>query len=1230
MDAAAMQRVLSFALLILLLAPRTDVRAGLEAAFASANEASLVRFVLASLDDGGDDGRQASNTQQLLCSGANGTGPAFAIAGSVGSSASEAALGTLLASAGSDGVPVPFVGALTSSEKLRARASVLQSSRTGVVLARAGGGDEISAIVSFLSDSWSLLNRTSVFYEDTPFARDAVGFLSGALRSTGGAGLLSSAHSGVVTSQDDLSAIAVKAADALCARGDPAAVVLLAVGSMSAAVMQEMARRNKTGLLYIAMSFVSYEELYKAAPSSTWETVDSQGSMLFITQVVPLPYSSGSKFRVISEYQKAMRQYHPGMTLTHASLEGFIAGRLLTTAASRALELNGWPLTRATFLDAIFRDIRTFQLYGSYTLGPYGDGVGHTGSAQTSDDWCNQGAHEIWMTEFDLGWGALWPVDTWSFKFSGCGVARWNDTTPKSLIGYNAGIGDALDTLIGRNSVAIAALPENGVNRSLDLINKGKLRIPLIAPFSGLRSLRTPFTRGVVNLFASYYQEARTAGSLLAQKHNADRIAVLWSSLTHHDAGKDFAEGLALCRDRNLFGVARTIQIVDQAFSNNQSVVVDYAVAKAQEGFSFIIVAGASDAWQLVDAIRGSSKTSPIVLTSVVSLTPVWIMMYQNQKATAEWENVYRTSVTPQIASLSSSNAVRQDFENWASFMDQAQEPFEGFLIGRFISTVIESMKEEGMSSDVVTAETLLDAVYSIKYFKIDNKITVGPFLDQNSGERLCNQGMDTVYVTRWNVKQFDLIDFAIQEERRCGKEFDPPAVASEDNTERTVILSTTIPGFAIVCSLLAVAVVARSRGRSALKKIKRSELEIGEHIGKGQYGAVHNGDWHGTPVAIRVIDKTSITREDLDSIKSEMALTHSLQHPNLMMVLGYSESKTDLLVVSEYMASGSLHEYLKKNKQNMNYYNEVAIAFPTYLTIAMRENDAEMFGRALVEIAGSEFAARVASFLADSCDATSPYCRNRTSAKTTPAPVPTLPTGALHRNTNSSLGRAGGRTLRTRIDAKESALFKRLAFQTYFSMHELETIFQEFSDIVGDEPFSDKHMKMFFTQHGLTPRLIDLIVESIGWKNTSGNAQKPLPPPVTKEREVHFCSSCIQALSILEKGTNDERMYFYFRLFDLNGDGVLQPDELRVFSDIMLEHYHKASGVEPGSQDTKAVAAIEVLLAEITGDIIKDHTGGIKVEDILHHHKLLRLWEMLKILDNPGGGGGGGPPRPL
>eukprot|EP00727_Mastigamoeba_balamuthi_P013369 m51a1_g8655 putative importin subunit alpha-2-like (1742) ;mRNA; r:44229-60225 len=818
----------------------------MEAAFAVANEASLVHYVLSSLDDAADDALQAANTKQLLCTGVNGAGPAFLIAGSVGTSASEAALATLLGSAGSDGVPVPFVGALTSSEKLRTRSLVLQSAvgkqgsaRSGVALARAGGSDEISAIVAFLSQSWALQNRTSVFFQDTAFAHDAAGYLEAAVKTSSGVGLFSSAHSRVVVSQDNLGAMAVAAADSLCAHGDPKAVVLLAMGSMSAALVQEMARRNKSSIKYIAMSFVSVEEFAAAIPEPTWDLIDSLQYVFFFTQVVPLPTDSFSSYRIVTEYQKAMQKYKPGINFTHASLEGFIAGRLVTTAASTALDLNGWPLTRANFLDAIFRDIRTFKLFGKYTLGPYGDGVGIRGAAQTEEDWCNQGAHEVFMTQMDDG--MLYNVDWWAFKFSGCS-AKWNDTSAKTLVGYYSsrttgwsdlriGLSAAASAHNSDSSrpVALAAALKSDVEKALTLFqDREAVAIAALA--------ENEVNNGVVNLFASYYQEARAAASFLAQKHDADRIIVLWSTATHFDAGKDFVDGLALCSARSL-------------------------------------------------------------------------------------------------DSLPSINAVRQDFENWVSFIDQLQGQFEGFLIGRFISAVLESMNEEDPSKagDVVTAESLLDAIYAKKYFKIDNKITFGPFFDQSSGERLCNQGRDTVYVTEWDGTAFNMINFQVREDRRCGIEFDPVEVHPKDDADRTVILATTIPGFAFVCSIVIAAIIVRSRGRSTLKKIKRSELEIGERIGKGQFGIVHNGDWHGTPVAIRVIEKSAVTQEDLCAVKSEMALTHSLHHPNLVMLLGYSETNNDLLIVSEYMASGSLHEYLKKNKRNMNYYNEVAIAFAAF-----------------------------------------------------------------------------------------------------------------------------------------------------------------------------------------------------------------------------------------------------------------------------------------------------------
>eukprot|EP00727_Mastigamoeba_balamuthi_P008494 m51a1_g4267 putative serine threonine kinase (470) ;mRNA; f:290591-292743 len=466
-----------------------------------------------------------------------------------------------------------------------------------------------------------------------------------------------------------------------------------------------------------------------------------------------------------------MAKYQPGMNLSHTSLEGFIAGRLLTMAVSRSLEQYEWPLTRATLIDTIFRDIRTFKLFGSYELGPYGDGVGSTDAPQTEEDWCNQGAHQVFLTSMDMSSGKPVNEDSWSFKFSGC-------TAP-------------------------------------------------------VTTSRNPQLRAIVG------------------------------------------------------------------FENIMSITEDDAFVL---GLSAAINAHNSDNFKMM------------------AMTPI--------------TEVNASEGARQLRKRR--NELRQDFEKWVSFENQQQMQFEGFFVGKFLSAVFESMNDEQNVSRV-NADRVLRAIYQAKYFKIDDVLTVGPFHDETSGERLCNQGMDTVYVTQWSSTFFDYRPYTLSGSMRCGFEFFP-IPTMDDGTDSSVILSTAIPCFAVVCSLLISAVViVQRRGRSTLKKIKRSELEIGERIGKGQFGTVHNGDWHGTPVAIRVVEKTAITREDLESVRSEMELTHSLQHPNLLMLLGYSESKADLLVVSEYMASGSLHEYLKKNKQNMNYYNEIAIAFVSSSSLYLR-----------------------------------------------------------------------------------------------------------------------------------------------------------------------------------------------------------------------------------------------------------------------------------------------------
>eukprot|EP00727_Mastigamoeba_balamuthi_P011258 m51a1_g6755 putative flag-tagged protein kinase domain of mitogen-activated protein kinase kinase kinase (924) ;mRNA; f:51432-55494 len=763
-------------------------RAGIEAAFAAANETSPLRFVLTVLDDEFQSDKQRDNTRRMLCSGANGYGPVFAMIGSVGTTASEASLDVVLSSEGGDGVPVPFIGGLTSSALLRTRDRLIQkrssaaqgAPRVGVAHARASGDDELAAIVEFLSKDWNDLSSTSVFYQDTVYGRYVRDTVNESLVSLGTT-LISSAAcppSSASPSERSVDHAMEEAATRLLSgpNGNPRVIILAALTDCSGPLIEVLARRGLAGVRYVGIASISAEELFEGTSKDTWARLNGElSSSVYFSQLVPMP--THPTLRISKEYRRAIDKYHSEVRhRCHVSFEGFILGRLITVVASRALELHGWPLTRASFLDTLFREVRTFDLHG-WQLGPYGDGVGSDDTPQTVDDWCNQGAHEVFITRMSLVTGKLEEERSSSLRFQGCNVSGWKNMANRAVIGF-------------------ATNPSNAR-----------------AEQESIRNVHLGL-------------EAAT------RLHNSD-----------HD---------------KMLGLTTVVSDIDTAFANLKS---------------------------------------------------------------------------------------RQ---NWVSTVDSTQATFEGFVVGKFISSVLTSMDDDAKTA--LTSETLLKAIYEKKYFHIDKQITVGPFYDHTSDQRLCNQGMDNVYFTKWTGSSFMHVPFkTTSDETRCGMEFEGVRVATNNDT-RTLVLAITIPGVVVVCSLVVAAVVVTSRSRSSLKKLRRSELEIGELIGKGHFGCVHNGDWHGTPVAIRVVDKATTPSEDIETLRGEMNLIHNLHHPNLLMLLGYSESKNDILIVYEFMEYGSLHEYMIKNKQNMNFYNQVAIAFDVIKGLAFLHSAKPPIYSAMIE----------------------------------------------------------------------------------------------------------------------------------------------------------------------------------------------------------------------------------------------------------------------------------------
>ncbi|KAE8705366.1 hypothetical protein F3Y22_tig00110429pilonHSYRG00874 [Hibiscus syriacus] len=103
--------------------------------------------------------------------------------------------------------------------------------------------------------------------------------------------------------------------------------------------------------------------------------------------------------------------------------------------------------------------------------------------------------------------------------------------------------------------------------------------------------------------------------------------------------------------------------------------------------------------------------------------------------------------------------------------------------------------------------------------------------------------------------------------------------------------------------------------------EIDPSELDFSYSniIGKGSFGEFLKATWRGTPVAVkRILPSLSDDRLVIQDFRHEVNLLVKLRHPNIVQFIGAVTEKKPLMLITEYLRGGDLHEYLKlKNGLN-------------------------------------------------------------------------------------------------------------------------------------------------------------------------------------------------------------------------------------------------------------------------------------------------------------------------
>lgn len=210
-----------------------------------------------------------------------------------------------------DDAGIPLLAPYTGAEELR------NPPNKYLFHLRASYSDEAAKMVEHLHTIG--LRRFAVFYQNDAFGKSG---LSGAQEAMTRLGLQP-----VATGHYDRTAPeVVDEAVAAIAPAQPDAVIMVAVNRASAAFINRLRAAGGRAQLF-SISVVNFKELLKNAGE---DTVRGLG----ISQVMPYPYTPSTP--VVREFLALMKEHQPDKVVSYASVESFIAAKVLVEALRRA------------------------------------------------------------------------------------------------------------------------------------------------------------------------------------------------------------------------------------------------------------------------------------------------------------------------------------------------------------------------------------------------------------------------------------------------------------------------------------------------------------------------------------------------------------------------------------------------------------------------------------------------------------------------------------------------------------------------------------------------------------------------------------------------------------------------------------------------------------------------------------------------------------------------------
>lgn len=101
-----------------------------------------------------------------------------------------------------------------------------------------------------------------------------------------------------------------------------------------------------------------------------------------------------------------------------------------------------------------------------------------------------------------------------------------------------------------------------------------------------------------------------------------------------------------------------------------------------------------------------------------------------------------------------------------------------------------------------------------------------------------------------------------------------------------------------------------------SVKWIKESDIKLQKLIGKGAQGVVYKGVYLGSNVALKTIQKGRCDKRAYREIK----LLDTIRHPNIISIMGFSISLTQIFIVMQFFESDTLFDTIFKEEHRKDY----------------------------------------------------------------------------------------------------------------------------------------------------------------------------------------------------------------------------------------------------------------------------------------------------------------------